>query len=51
VQTESLNEWWIDERAHAGAEHLDERYVLGYDRKAGYDAPRRPGRPLCVNLG
>jgi SAM-dependent methyltransferase len=29
--------WWLDERAHAGDEHLDERYVAGYDRKAGFD--------------
>ena len=29
--------WWLDERAHAGDEHLDARYVAGYDRKAGFD--------------
>jgi ubiquinone/menaquinone biosynthesis C-methylase UbiE len=29
--------WWLDERAHAGDEHLDERYVANYDRKAGFD--------------
>jgi SAM-dependent methyltransferase len=27
----------IDERAFAGAEHLDPAYVAGYDRKAGLD--------------
>jgi hypothetical protein len=27
----------LDERAHAGDEHLDATYVSGYDRKAGYD--------------
>jgi SAM-dependent methyltransferase len=27
----------LDERAHAGAEHLDAGYVAGYERKAGYD--------------
>ena len=27
----------IDERAHAGAEHLDREYVAAYDRKAGLD--------------
>lgn len=27
----------IDERAFAGAEHLDPEYVAGYDRKAGLD--------------
>jgi ubiquinone/menaquinone biosynthesis C-methylase UbiE len=31
------NEWWLDERAHAGAEHLDGAFVSGYDRKAAYD--------------
>jgi ribosomal protein L11 methylase PrmA len=25
----------LDERAHAGAEHLDQGYVAGYDEKAG----------------
>jgi SAM-dependent methyltransferase len=29
--------WWFDERAHAGAEHLDQTYVRGYDRKAQFD--------------
>jgi len=29
--------WWLDERAHAGDEHLDAAYVAGYERKAGYD--------------
>jgi len=29
--------WWLDERAHAGEEHLDAGYVAGYDRKAAYD--------------
>ncbi|MDQ3433023.1 MAG: methyltransferase domain-containing protein [Actinomycetota bacterium] len=32
-----MKPWWLDERSHAGAEHLDERYVSGYDRKAGFD--------------
>jgi SAM-dependent methyltransferase len=32
-----MHDWWIDEVAHAGAEHLDPDYVAGYDRKAGYD--------------
>jgi len=30
--------WWLDERAHAGPEHLDPGFVAGYDRKSGYDA-------------
>jgi len=29
--------WEFDERSHAGPEHLDPRYVAGYDRKAGTD--------------
>jgi SAM-dependent methyltransferase len=29
--------WFPDELAHAGDEHLDPAYVLGYDRKAGTD--------------
>ncbi|HEV7525757.1 MAG TPA: class I SAM-dependent methyltransferase [Acidimicrobiia bacterium] len=37
VQTLGMTGWWLDERAHAGAEHLDEEYVRGYDRKAGFD--------------
>ena len=32
-----MHSWWLDERAHAGAEHLDPAYVAGYERKAGYD--------------
>lgn len=29
--------WMIDERAHAGQEHLDAAFVAGYDRKQGAD--------------
>jgi SAM-dependent methyltransferase len=32
-----VREWWLDERAYAGAEHLDPQYVQGYDRKSGFD--------------
>jgi SAM-dependent methyltransferase len=32
-----MDSWWLDELAHAGAEHLDPAYVAGYERKAGYD--------------
>jgi SAM-dependent methyltransferase len=32
-----MSGWWLDERAHAGDEHLDATYVSGYDRKSGYD--------------
>jgi ubiquinone/menaquinone biosynthesis C-methylase UbiE len=31
------HEWWLDEAAHAGHEHLDPDYVAGYEAKAGYD--------------
>lgn len=34
-----MADWIIDERAHAGAEHLDEAFVGGYDRKQGYPDP------------
>ena len=43
VQTASMDAaagrtaWWLDERAHAGAEHLDASFVAGFDRKSGYD--------------
>ena len=32
-----VNEWWLDELGHAGREHLDDAYVVGYERKAGFD--------------
>ncbi len=44
-----MNSWWLDERAHAGAEHLDERYVAGYDRKAGFDPAEDVG--VLLNHG
>src|SRR5262249_57535230 len=28
--------WMLDELAHAGPEHLDEKFIAGYDRKQGY---------------
>jgi SAM-dependent methyltransferase len=31
--------WMLDELAHAGPEHLDERFIAGYDRKQGYPDP------------
>jgi SAM-dependent methyltransferase len=31
--------WMLDELAHAGPEHLDEAFVLTYDRKQGYPDP------------
>jgi ubiquinone/menaquinone biosynthesis C-methylase UbiE len=32
-----VDNWYLDELAHAGQEHLDPQYVAGYERKAGYD--------------
>jgi SAM-dependent methyltransferase len=29
--------WWLDERGHAGDEHLDPGYVAGYGAKASFD--------------
>ena len=31
--------WMLDELAHAGPEHLDEAFIIGYDRKQGYPDP------------
>src|SRR5262249_31743930 len=31
------SEWWPDEVAHAGAEHLDPEYVAAFDRKSPTD--------------
>lgn len=30
-------DWMLDERAHAGVEHLEPSYIAGYERKAGFD--------------
>ena len=32
-----MKEWWLPELSYAGREHLDEAYVAGYERKAGFD--------------
>jgi SAM-dependent methyltransferase len=32
-----MRDWWLDELAHAGREHLDAEYVAGYEVKAGFD--------------
>jgi ubiquinone/menaquinone biosynthesis C-methylase UbiE len=32
-----MRRWWLDEKSHAGPEHLDAGYVAGYDGKAGFD--------------
>jgi ubiquinone/menaquinone biosynthesis C-methylase UbiE len=35
--TGMAHEWFLDELAHAGPEHLDPAFVAGYDRKRGTD--------------
>jgi len=40
----TMPEWYLDELAHAGGEHLDTRYVPNYDRKAQTD----PGEELTL---
>jgi ubiquinone/menaquinone biosynthesis C-methylase UbiE len=42
-------DWYLDEVAHAGSEHLDEDYVAGYDRKSGTDVS--VDVDLLLNLG
>lgn len=32
-----MERWWLDELTTAGAEHLDDAYVAGYDAKAQFD--------------
>lgn len=32
-----MQSWYLDERAHAGAEHIDANYATTYDHKAGTD--------------
>ena len=41
----------IDERAHAGREHLDPEYVAGYDEKAGFDADAADEAELLRRVG
>ena len=31
--------WMLDELAHAGPEHLDDSFILGYDKKQGHPDP------------
>lgn len=33
-QADSMKDWWLDELVTAGSEHLDPRYVDGYDAKS-----------------
>jgi len=58
--TPSTPRWFPDEVAHAGSEHLDPRFVPGFDRKGGTDptedvGPLRKGglyeRHTLVDLG
>jgi len=37
MDSASRTAWWLDERAHAGAEHLEPAFVASFDRKSGYD--------------
>jgi SAM-dependent methyltransferase len=53
--------WLLDELAHSGAEHLDEAFIAGFDRKQGYPDPGADlaafaahglgGRSVVVDLG
>lgn len=42
--------WYPDELAHAGPEHLDETYVATYSRKAGFDPAAALGRLRALGL-
>jgi ubiquinone/menaquinone biosynthesis C-methylase UbiE len=42
--------WYPDELAHAGPEHLDDAYVANYDRKAGFDPTEELGRLCALGL-
>lgn len=44
----SAPDWWLDEQAFAGPEHLDAGYVEGYTAKAGVD-PAHDVRVLRAN--
>jgi ubiquinone/menaquinone biosynthesis C-methylase UbiE len=44
-------DWFFDEVAHAGREHLDPDYVAAYDRKARSDAVAAEEVVLLRNLG
>ncbi len=37
ARSRGMKEWWLPELPYAGREHLDEQYVAGYERKAGFD--------------
>lgn len=42
-------DWWLNERAYAGTEHLDPAYAAGYEGKAGFDPA--PDIRLLQDLG
>ncbi|MGA7097762.1 MAG: class I SAM-dependent methyltransferase [Acidimicrobiia bacterium] len=42
--------WWLDEEAHAGAEHLDADYVATYEAKAQYDPAEDVERLSALGL-
>jgi ubiquinone/menaquinone biosynthesis C-methylase UbiE len=46
-----VHDWWLDERAHAGPEHLDPVYVAGYEHKAGYDPAEDVAALLARGIG
>jgi ubiquinone/menaquinone biosynthesis C-methylase UbiE len=46
-----MPDWFIDELAHAGDEHLDAGYVATYDRKAGTDPTEDVALMRSLGLG
>src|SRR5262249_7062858 len=46
-----MPDWFIDELAHAGDEHLDAAYVATYDRKAGTDPTEDVALMRSLGLG
>lgn len=44
-------DWYLDELAHAGPEHLDPDYVATYDRKAGTDPGEDVAALRALGLG
>ena len=46
-----MKRWQLDERAHAGPEHLDTAYVAGYDVKSGIDPRDELALLLANGLG
>jgi ubiquinone/menaquinone biosynthesis C-methylase UbiE len=50
-QRNIMPDWFINELAHAGDEHLDADYVAAYDRKAGTDPTEDVARMRTLGLG